>query len=148
MFLSNQRSRWDPPYTHAHAHFLPKPPSSFLSSVTPQIPMFFKRYFLTYLQISSSPPQMIPLTQAAILKHSHQTISLRLHPVRTSWPLPIIILPPGAVLTCPPNPPHKWGGVVLRQKLLFPYNPFINPPAKWSAQLPLSLAWMAALANG
>lgn len=42
MFLSNRRSRWDPPHPHAHAHPLPKPPS-FLSSVIPQIPMFSRK---------------------------------------------------------------------------------------------------------
>lgn len=140
-----------PPYTHAHAHPLPKPPSSFLSSVILQIPMFFKRYFLPTCTSPLPHLKRPPLIQASILHSPTEP------PGSGSilWGIPNLS-PQTPTRHCPQVPPGAgwcgppWGAKAqLWPESYFPHRPLINPLTKWSRpQLHLNQAGMAAMANG
>lgn len=151
MFLSNRRSRWDPP-THTHTHTLSQSPLllscqvSFCKYPCSSKDIFYLPANLLFPTSNDSPH---PYTSSHI-SFTNRILSLRLHPVRYSQPLSMNSNQ--SLSSSAPRSGVGWsplkGQCPTPARGVLPYRPFIDPPAKGQAQLCLNLAGMAPTVNG
>lgn len=137
MFLSNRRSRWDPP-THTHTHTLSQSPLLLSCQVS------FCKYPCSAKDIFYLPAHLLfptsndPPSTSTHTSLTKRTALLRLHPVRYSQPLSTNSHQALSLGT--PRSEAAWGAnAQLQPELSFPPRPLTNPPAKWSRR---SYVWI------